>query len=755
MSTIAPPVHRLLRLRRKHQEQRGAWHFFSDFSRVFPYLKPYWKLGVAALATMVGGAAVGLVTPWPLAILVDSVLGHKALPHLLGFFGGIGRYELLIGVVVGGLLLTVVQNALAVFDNYVNTKLEQRMALDFRSDLFRHAQSLSLAFHDQRRTGMLMFQITGQADSVGGITVSILPLVQSVLTLGGMFFIAFKIDSQLALVSLSIVPFAYWTAGYYAKRVEPRLYHVRNLEGETMSIIHEAMQMLRVVTAFGREGHEYRRFRTQGETAVDARIKLTLRQTLYSLGVNTLTATGTALVLGIGAWHVIQHRLSVGELLVVMGYIAAIYGPLEQISTALTSLQQEFVNFRGALDLLDTEADVREAPHAIPLRRVQGRVAFENVSFSYTGREQTLGDISFEVEPGESVAIVGPTGAGKTTLISLLLRFYDADSGRIRIDGHDVRQLRLSSLRDQISVVLQEPLLFSGSVCDNIRYGKLDATDEELVAAAEAANAHDFISRLPDGYDTTVGERGAQLSGGERQRICVARAFLKDAPILVLDEPTSAIDSKTEAVILEALERLMQGRTTFMIAHRLSTIHNADKILVLEHGRVIDVGSHGELIERGGVYRHMYEVQIGQRKRRQAAALALVGDEAESHGDGSATAIEATEESLATAAWALLGAVSTMMREGRSDALARLAAQRDDADRATRLAGTLAGALVEDSGGLYNAWKELELITEPDEWPKVYRELLDRPFLNSLGRYPADADTKVLIEALGPAREAR
>jgi ABC-type multidrug transport system fused ATPase/permease subunit len=349
---------------------------------------------------------------------------------------------------------------------------------------------------------------------------------------------------------------------------------------------------------------------------VQERVKLTVSQSLYTLGVQTATAAGLSLILGVGAWHVMNGELSVGELIVILTYIASVYQPLEQISTTVGMIHEELVQFNASLDLLKIEPEVKEKPGAIELGRVQGWVAAEGVSFAYPSRKRTLEDISFRVAPGERVAVVGQTGAGKSTLMSLLIRFYDPKQGRITLDGTDMRDVTLASLRDQISVVLQEPLLFSGTIAENIRYGSLAASDDAIEAAARAANCHDFIAALPYGYDTVLGERGAQISGGERQRICVARAFLRDAPILILDEPTSSIDSKTEGVILDSLEDLMEGRTSFMIAHRLSTVRHADQILVMQDGRIVERGTHEELVGGGGAYSQLHVAQTRERGKR-------------------------------------------------------------------------------------------------------------------------------------------
>jgi ATP-binding cassette, subfamily B, bacterial len=587
---------------------KHAWAFLRDFPRVFPYLRPYWKLGLSSASLLGLGALAGLLSPWPLAILIDGVLTHKRLPSLLGFLGGLNTTTLLFVAVFAGVVVTAVEHGVGMGQTYVDTALEQRMGLDVRSDLFRHIHRLSQAWHDGSRKGMLMYVVT-QSDSVGSVTVSVGPILQSLGMLIGMFVIACVIDPELALLSLAVVPFIYYSTGYYTKRIEPRLYYVRGLEGQALSIVYEAMAMVRVIVAFGREKHEYGRFRRQGEQAVDARIDLTVRQTFFSLAVSVLTAVGTALVLGVGGWHVLRKELTVGELLVVMYYITAVYTPLQTITSTLASLQQDFINMRMVLGLLDTPPDIEEDPDAISVGRASGNLVLEDVSFTYEGRKETLENISFAVGAGQRVGIVGPTGAGKSTLVSLLPRFYNAAGGQILLDGIPIQKLTLESLRQQFSVVHQEPMLFSGTIADNIRYGRLEATEEEVIAAARAANAHSFISALPNGYETELGEGGPQLSGGERQRLAVARAFLKDAPILILDEPTSSIDSGTEAVILDALQRLIVGRTTITIAHRLGTLRGADLILVMDHGRIVERGTHPELIALGGLYTRLYAAQ--------------------------------------------------------------------------------------------------------------------------------------------------
>jgi len=591
---------------------RGAWTLWRLIPRLFPYLRPYKGLAFVSIALTGVAILVGLAQPWPLAFIVDSVLARHRPPAIVTqLIGNQDQFTLLVLAAGSGLVLVLVSNAMTVLHEYVNTKLHQRLVLDFRSELFGHAQRLSISYHDSVPTGQLMNQINGAPDQAGGLLLGIPPLVQSFLTLVGMFIIAIKLDPVLALVALTVVPVIYYSVGVYSARIVPRLQYVRGLEWQTMSIVFEAMAMLRVIAAFAREGHEYSRFRSQGRTAADARVKLTVRQTIFSLVVNTWTAAGTALVLGLGALHVLQTQLSVGELLVFLSYIAAVYGPLETISSSVGSMQQQLVGLQGAFYLLDAQPDVADAPDAIELRHSWGAVSFDHVDFSYASRVGTLKDITFVVQPGQRVAVVGPTGAGKTTLVSLIKRFHDVKAGGVFVDGIDVRKLQVKSLREQVSVVLQEPELFSGSIVDNIRYGRLDAPLEDVVGAAKAANAHDFISRLPKGYDTELGEGGAQLSVGERQRICIARAFLKDAPILILDEPTSSIDSYTELVILDALDRLSIGRTTFVIAHRLSTIRHVDLILVVDDGRLVESGNHDDLLAQNGLYRQLYDVQSG------------------------------------------------------------------------------------------------------------------------------------------------
>jgi ATP-binding cassette, subfamily B, bacterial len=606
-------------------ERPSAWLLWRALPRTKPYLRPYKKALFAVLALTIFTAVFGLAEPWPMAIILTNVIQDTEPTGVVEWVFGSDPdiWVVLVAMVIARFLIIAVGNAFTVLNHYLGSKLEQNMVLDLRSDLFAHVQRLSLTFHDERQTGMLMSQINTQAAAVGNIVMVVPPIAEAVLTLVGMFVIAFLIDWQLALLSLLVIPFLYRSFGIYGRRIVPRLQKVQALEWRSLSIVHESMAMLRVIVSFGREDYEHRRFREQGQTAVDERVKLTVSQSLYTLGVQTTTAAGISLVLGVGAWHVIEGKISLGELIVMMTYISSVYQPLEQLSLTVGTIHEQLVQFNASLSLLDTEPEVKEKADAVAIGRAQGRVTAQGLSFAYSGRKTTLSNISFHVRPGERVAVVGHTGAGKSTLMSLLIRFYDPQAGRIELDGVDLRDLELKSLREQISVVLQEPLLFSGTIEDNIRYGKLDAGEEEVREAARAANAHDFISGLPNGYGTVTGERGAQLSGGERQRICVARAFLKDAPILILDEPTSSIDSRTERVILDALDDLMVGRTSFMIAHRLSTVRHVDQILVLDQGRIAERGTHEELVGRGGVYEQLHAAQTRERKRRQPVGGAL------------------------------------------------------------------------------------------------------------------------------------
>jgi ATP-binding cassette subfamily B protein len=591
-----------------------AW---NTFLRILPYVRPYRKLVILSLIFTFLAAGVSVALPWPLAITFDSVLGNKPLPAILTPLNSLDRFTLLVLLALAILGLKAAEGMVDVLNNYATTKLHENLVLDLRSDMFQHAHRLSPTYHDRRLGGGMSLQLTVRSQSAGAIIVAIPALIQAIVTLVAMFVVAYFIDWQLALLALSVVPFIYYSTGHYARRIEPRLMKVRGMEGKSVSIANEAMSMLRVVVPFGREQYEYRRFRNQGESTVDARVDLTVRQTSFSMVVNLITGVGTALVLGFGAYQILHGHLSGGSLLVMMTYVAAAYAPLQQISDTFTALQEQFVYVRGALGVLNAQPEVNDAPNAYKIGRAEGTISFEGVHFSYQKGVDALKDISFEAQAGQRVAIVGPTGAGKTTLINLMTRFFDPQQGCIRLDGIDLRKLTLSSLRKQISIVMQEPLLFSSSIAENIRYGRLDASMEEVIAAAKAANAHQFIIRLPRKYKTKLGERGATLSGGERQRIAIARAFLKDAPIHILDEPTASIDSRTEAVILDSLERLMLGRTTFVITHRLSAIRNADLILVLDQGRLVEKGTHSELLRRGGLYKELHDAQTGRPPRQK------------------------------------------------------------------------------------------------------------------------------------------
>jgi len=490
------------------------------------------------------------------------------------------------------LAVTALDGLVGLLSSFLSTYTSEKLLLDFRSRLFAHMQRLSLRYHDARGSSDSVYRIQYDTAAMQYIAIDgLAPFVTSGVTLVVMFSVTFRIDRQLALVALVISPILFLLSQAYRPRLRARSRELRKLESSTTAVLQEALSALRVVKAFGREDHEKNRFVHHYTAGMRARIQVDLLGEYYSLLVSLTTAVGTAAVLWIGVRHVQAGVLTLGSLLLVISYLGQLYSPLKTIGRKAASLQGHLVGAERAFSILDHEPDVIERPNALPLERASGAVAFRDVSFSYEEGHPVLQDISFEIPAGARVGVSGRTGAGKTTLVSLLTRFYDPENGQILLDGTDLRDYRLADLRNQFAIVLQEPVLFSTTIAENIAYARSRATEEEIMQAAKLADAHDFIIALPDGYQTAVGERGMRLSGGERQRISLARAFLKDAPILLLDEPTSSVDMKTEAAIMKATERLMHGRTTFMIAHRLSTLEQCDIRLELEHGRIVSIKS--------------------------------------------------------------------------------------------------------------------------------------------------------------------
>ena len=562
------------------------------YRRLVQETRPYWLHLAGLFGLGLLASPVALLTPVPLKIAVDSVLGGHPLPVFLQPFFPESAAQSPTAILLFAIGLLVAVAALGQLQGLASTLLQayigERLVLDFRARLVNQVQRLSVSYHDSRGTADSLYRIQHDVPAIQNLVDGVIPSVSAAITLAMMIIVTVLLDWQLALVALAICPPLFFLSGVYRPRMRSQWRHAKKLESSALAAVQETLGALRLVKAFRQEERETDRFLRRSREGMAARLGLALLQGRYGLYVGLTMALGTAAVLLIGVRHVRTGALTLGQLLLVMGYLAQLYQPLKTISRKAASLQSYLASAERAFALLDERPDVPERLHARPLVRAAGAVEFQQVSFAYNSDRRVLHDVSFAVPAGARVAIVGTTGAGKTTLVGLLTRFYDPTAGAILLDGMDLRDYRLADLRDQFAIVLQEPVLFSTSIGENIAYGRPGASDLDIVRAAKAAGAYDFIASLPHGYATPVGERGIQLSGGERQRVALARAFLKDAPLLILDEPTSSVDVKTEAVILEAMDHLMQGRTAFLITHRLSALATCDARLQLEQGRLVE-----------------------------------------------------------------------------------------------------------------------------------------------------------------------
>ena len=570
------------------------------YCRALYQARPYWNRIAAIFALDLLGSPLGLLAPLPLKIVVDNAVNRRPLPdffrHVLPRAWGDSPTVALLLAAALLMLITVASQIQGFVSSLLKTHTTEKLLLDFRALIFRHLQRMSLSWHDSAGSADALYRIQYDAPAIQYISMDgTIPFVTSAVTLATMFYVTIRIDWQLTSVAVGISPLLWWLSRRYRPMLRQQSRDAKRQEHSALAVIQEAMAALRVVKAFGREDQEEERYVRHSKEGMRVRLQLALDQGRYGFFVGVTTTMGTVAVLWLGVRHVIAGSITLGNLLVVMAYFSQLYGPLKTFGQKAAGLQGYFASLERVFEVLDRDVDVCERPDARPLVRAQGAISYRDVCFGYDPQQPVLQFVSFEVPAGGRVGIAGKTGAGKTTLLNLLARFYDVDAGQILLDGVDIRAYKVADLRNQFALVLQEPVLFSTTIAENIAYARPDASETEIMAAAKFANAHDFIVRFPEGYRTRVGERGMCLSGGERQRISLARAFLKDAPILLLDEPTSSIDVETEAQILDALERLMRGRTTFMIAHRIGTLKNCDLRLELENGQlVVSAGmSHG------------------------------------------------------------------------------------------------------------------------------------------------------------------
>jgi ATP-binding cassette subfamily B protein len=587
--------------------------------RLTSLLRPHLKLLVIGFVAVVGEGVANLLEPWPLKIVLDNVLKSKPMQGwlnnwILWTFGD-DKLGVLKFAALAVLVIAIVGAGCSYVEKYVTTSVGQWVTHDLRRTLYSHIQRLSLAYHDHKQTGDLISRVTGDIDAIQSFIVSgLLDAMINGITLLGMLGVMLYLNLKFTLIALSVAPLLFLVVFSYTRRIKKASREVRKKEGEIVSVMQEVLSSIHVVKAFAREDYEQKRLEEESLEGVEIGLRARSLKAKLAPLVEVIVAVGTCLVLWFGASMVLSGALSAGSLVLFIWYLGKMYKPMQQLSKMTDAYSKAVVGYERIREIFDTDNEVKDLPGARRAPRFKGGIEFDRVSFGYEPAALVLKDVSFQIEAGQVAAVVGPTGAGKSTIISLIPRFYDPTSGVVKIDGQDVRRFQQKSLRQQISFVLQETLLFHGPIWNNIAYGKPEATRAEILRAAEMANAHEFIEKLPDGYNTILGERGVTLSGGQRQRIAIARAVIRNTPILILDEPSSGLDAASEKLVFEALDRLMEGKTSIVIAHRLATIRRANCIFVLDGGAIVERGGHEELMRSGGLYSQLHDIQFAQQE---------------------------------------------------------------------------------------------------------------------------------------------
>jgi subfamily B ATP-binding cassette protein MsbA len=578
-------------------------------------LRPHAPALALGFLAVLGEAIANLLQPWPLKIVLDEVFrahsGKTGVPHFVARVLGTDKLAVVEFACFAVIAIALLDAISTYGEKYLTTSVGQWVTYDLRRAIYAHIQRLSLAFHDQKRTGDLISRVTSDVDDIQSFIASgLLSSLINVITLAGMVGVMFWINWEFTLIALSVAPLLAIVVYSYTRRIKKATRTVRKKESAVFSVVEEVLSSIRVVKAFAREQYEQERLEEASLEEVESALRARSLKAKLTPLVDVIVAVGTCLVLWFGARLTLKGALSVGSMVLFVQYLSKMYKPMQELSKMTDTYSKAAVGYERIQEILQTDNEVRDLKGARPVRKLKGKIEFENVSFSYTPDQPIIQEMSFCIEPGKVAAVVGPTGVGKTTIISLVSRFYDPVEGVVKMDGTDIRNFKQQSLRQHISYVLQDNVLFHGPLWQNIAYGKPEATRKEIIRAAELANAMEFIERLPQRLDTIVGERGMTLSGGQRQRIAIARAIIRNTPILLLDEPTSGLDAASEKLVFEALDRLMEGKTTIVIAHRLSTIRRADVIFVVNEGTIVEQGTHRELLKKRGLYAELHRLQF-------------------------------------------------------------------------------------------------------------------------------------------------